>query len=433
MTIYALSTANGVSGLAVIRISGHLALTALKTLSRKSNFETHKMSHIKIYDPDDGMHIDTGLGVYFAKPKSFTGEDVAELHIHGGISTINLVLNALGKIDQLRLAEPGEFTKRAFVNDKMDLTAIEAMGDLINAHTEVQHKLALSQMSGSLNKLYLSWRKKLIEIIAYLEAGIDFADEDIPHDVLKNIMKKIDELISDINLHISEKNQGEIIKDGFRIAIIGEPNVGKSSLINLLAKRDVAIVSEEAGTTRDAIEVTLNISGYPVIFTDTAGIRKATNTIEKKGIDITHEKIADSHLVIELFDDKRKINQKKGRVSVLNKIDLINENEVTNLETLKISTKTNQGIDELINIISSHVVKDLSNISETIPTRTRYILGSQKIILSLSNAKNIDPIKQTELFVEELRLAVNEIGRLTGLVDVEEYLEVIFKDFCIGK
>ena len=243
------------------------------------------MSHIKIYDPDDGMHIDTGLGVYFAKPKSFTGEDVAELHIHGGISTINLVLSALGKIDQLRLAEPGEFTKRAFVNDKMDLTAIEAMGDLINAHTEVQHKLALSQMSGSLNKLYLSWRKKLIEIIAYLEAGIDFADEDIPDDVLKNIMKKIDELISDINLHISEKNQGEIIKDGFRIAIIGEPNVGKSSLINLLAKRDVAIVSEEAGTTRDAIEVTLNISGYPVIFTDTAGIREATNTIEKKGID----------------------------------------------------------------------------------------------------------------------------------------------------
>ena len=433
MTIYALSTANGVSGLAVIRISGHLALTALKTLSRKSNFETHKMCHIKIYDPDDGMHIDTGLGVYFAKPKSFTGEDVAELHIHGGISIINLVLNALGKIDQLRLAEPGEFTKRAFVNDKMDLTAIEAMGDLINAHTEVQHKLALSQMSGSLNKLYLSWRKKLIEIIAYLEAGIDFADEDIPDDVLKNIMKKIDELISDISLHISEKNQGEIIKDGFRIAIIGEPNVGKSSLINLLAKRDVAIVSEEAGTTRDAIEVTLNISGYPVIFTDTAGIREATNTIEKKGIDITHKKIADSHLVIELFDDIRKINQKKGRVSVLNKIDLINVNEVTNLETLKISTKTNHGIDELINTISSYIEKDLSNLSETIPTRTRYILGSQKIIQSLSSAKNIDPINQTELFVEELRLAVNEIGRLTGLVDVEEYLEVIFKDFCIGK
>jgi tRNA modification GTPase len=246
-------------------------------------------------------------------------------------------------------------------------------------------------------------------------------------------MKEIDELISDINLHISEKNQGEIIKDGFRIAIIGEPNVGKSSLINLLAKKDVAIVSEEAGTTRDAIEVTLNISGYPVIFTDTAGIREATNTIEKKGIDITHEKIADSHLVIELFDDKRKINQKKGRVSVLNKIDLINENEVTNLETLKISTKTNQGIDQLINTISSHIDKDLSNISETIPTRTRYILGSQKIIQSLSSAKNIDPINQTELFVEELRLAVNEIGRLTGLVDVEEYLEVIFKDFCIGK
>ena len=433
MTIYALSTANGVSGLAVIRISGHLALTALKTLSRKSNFQSHKMTHTKIYDPEDGSHIDTGLGVYFAKPKSFTGEDVVELHIHGGVSTVNLVLNALGKINQLRLAEPGEFTKRAFVNNKMDLTAIEAMGDLIHAHTEVQHKLALSQMSGSLNKLYLSWRKKLIEIIAYLEAGIDFADEDIPEDVLKNIMTKIDELISSIDLHISEKNQGEIIKDGFRIAIIGEPNVGKSSLINLLAKRDVAIVSEEAGTTRDAIEVTLNIAGYPVIFTDTAGIREATNTIEKKGIDITHEKIADSHLVIELFDDQSKIIHKKGRISVLNKIDLIDESEISNLETHKISIQTNQGIEDLINTISSHVQADVSNISETIPTRTRYILGSQKIIQSLKNSKNIDPLKQTELFVEELRLAVNEIGRLTGLVDVEEYLEVIFKDFCIGK
>jgi tRNA modification GTPase len=288
-------------------------------------------------------------------------------------------------------------------------------------------------MSGSLNKLYLSWRKKLIEIIAYLEAGIDFADEDIPEDVLNNIMTKIDELISSIDLHISEKNQGEIIKDGFRIAIIGEPNVGKSSLINLLAKRDVAIVSEEAGTTRDAIEVTLNIAGYPVIFTDTAGIREATNTIEKKGIDITHEKIANSHLVIELFDDQSKIIHKKGRISVLNKIDLIDESKISNLETHKISIQTNQGIEGLINTISSYVQADVSNISETIPTRTRYILGSQKIIQSLKNSKNIDPLKQTELFVEELRLAVNEIGRLTGLVDVEEYLEVIFKDFCIGK
>ena len=433
MTIYALSTANGISGLAVIRISGHLALTALKTLTRKSNFSSHLMSHSKIYDPLTGSHIDTCLTVYFAKPKSFTGEDVVELHIHGGQSTINMTLKALGKIDQLTLAQPGEFTKRAFLNNKMDLTAIEAVGDLLNAQTETQHNYALSQMEGSLNKLYMSWRKKLVEIIAYLEVGIDFVDEDIPADVLNNIIKKIDALMIEMNIHIAEKNQGEILKNGFRIAIIGEPNVGKSSLINLLAKRDVAIVSEEAGTTRDAIEVSLNISGFPVIFTDTAGIREATNSIEKLGIDITHKKISESNLVIELFDDIEKINIKKGRISILNKCDLLTENRLSNLETINISVHKNIGLDKLLNKISKHLENSFINISQTVPTRIRYVIGTEKIIACLKKSKNIDPKKNTELLVEELRSAIYEIGRLTGSVDVEEYLEVIFKDFCIGK
>ena len=287
MTIFALSTASGVAGLAVVRVSGHLALTALKTISRKSHFDPNVLTKSEFYDPESGNLIDKGLAVFFSKPKSFTGEDVVEFHVHGGHTTVQLLLKSLSNIDQLRLAQPGEFSKRAFVNNKMDLTAIEAMGDLINAQTEIQHNQALSQMNGSLNKLYLSWRKSLIELVAYLEADIDFADEDIPENVLNNINSKIEKLLDEMNEHLKQRNQGEILRDGYKVAIIGSPNVGKSSLINSLANRDVAIVSDREGTTRDAIEVRLNIAGFPVILTDTAGLRDTEDEIEKKGIEIT--------------------------------------------------------------------------------------------------------------------------------------------------
>ena len=433
MTIFALSSANGIAGLAVIRVSGHHALTALKTVSRKSHFEPNLMMRTSFYDPESGNHIDKGLAVYFAKPKSFTGEDVVEIHIHGGRATVELMLKALSSINQLRLAEPGEFSKRAFVNNKMDLTAIEAMGDLINAQTEAQHKQALSQMSGSLNKLYLSWRKDLVELVAYLEAEIDFSEEDIPEDILKNTNIKIDNLIEQMNHHLTERHQGEILRDGFKAAIIGAPNVGKSSLINKLAQRDVAIVSDEAGTTRDAIEVRLNISGYPVIFTDTAGLRETADSIEKKGIDVTRKKITESNLVIEIFDDPTRLEFKEARLVVLNKCDLNNKEQLKFKSAINISAQTGEGIDDLLKTISSKVTENFQYQSSTIPTKTRYILSVQKTVQSLLNAKNINLISQTELIVEELRLAINEIGRITGSVDVEEYLEVIFKDFCIGK
>ena len=433
MTIFALSSANGIAGLAVIRVSGHHALTALKTVSRKSHFEPNLMTRTSFYDPESGNHIDKGLAVYFAKPKSFTGEDVVEIHIHGGRATVELMLKALSSINQLRLAEPGEFSKRAFVNNKMDLTAIEAMGDLINAQTEAQHKQALSQMSGSLNKLYLSWRKDLVELVAYLEAEIDFSEEDIPEDILKNTNIKIDNLIEQMNHHLTERHQGEILRDGFKAAIIGAPNVGKSSLINKLAQRDVAIVSDEAGTTRDAIEVRLNISGYPVIFTDTAGLRETADSIEKKGIDVTRKKITESNLVIEIFDDPTRLEFKEARLVVLNKCDLNNKEQLKFKSAINISAQTGEGIDDLLKTISSKVTENFQYQSSTIPTKTRYILSVQKTVQSLLNAKNINLISQTELIVEELRLAINEIGRITGSVDVEEYLEVIFKDFCIGK
>ena len=433
MTIFALSTANGIAGLAVVRVSGHLALTALKTISRKSHFDPNVLTRTSFYDSENGNLIDRGLAVYFAKPKSFTGEDVVEFHIHGGRATVDLLLKTLSGINQLRLAEPGEFSKRAFINNKMDLTAIEAMGDLINAQTELQHNQALSQMDGSLNKLYLSWRKSLIELVAYLEADIDFAEEDIPDDVLKNINEKIEKLLVEMNEHINQRNQGEILRDGYRVAIVGTPNVGKSSLINLLANRDVAIVSDREGTTRDALEVRLNIAGFPVVFTDTAGLRQTSDEIEKKGIEITQKKIDEANLVIELFDDPNKLNFHEERLTILNKCDLHNKENKIYDRAINISVTTGDGIDHLIKQISDKVSNNFGSYSDTIPTKTRYILGVQNSIQSLLNAKTIDLKNNSELMVEELRLAIQEIGKITGHVDVEEYLEVIFKDFCIGK
>ena len=433
MTIFALSTANGIAGLAVVRVSGHLALTALKTISRKSHFDPNVLTRTSFYNSENGNLIDRGLAVYFAKPKSFTGEDVVEFHIHGGRATVDLLIKTLSGINQLRLAEPGEFSKRAFINNKMDLTAIEAMGDLINAQTELQHNQALSQMDGSLNKLYLSWRKSLIELVAYLEADIDFAEEDIPDDVLKNINEKIEKLLAEMNEHINQRNQGEILRDGYRVAIVGTPNVGKSSLINLLANRDVAIVSDREGTTRDALEVRLNIAGFPVVFTDTAGLRQTSDEIEKKGIEITQKKIDEANLVIELFDDPTKLNFHDERLTILNKCDLHNKENKTYDRVINISVTTGDGIDHLIKQISDKVSNNFGSYSDTIPTKTRYILGVQNSIQSLLNAKTIDLKNNSELMVEELRLAIQEIGKITGHVDVEEYLEVIFKDFCIGK
>ena len=433
MTIFALSTASGVAGLAVVRVSGHLALTALKTISRKSHFDPNVLTRTSFYDSKNGNLIDRGLAVYFAKPKSFTGEDVVEFHIHGGRATVDLLLKTLTGINQLRLAEPGEFSKRAFINNKMDLTAIEAMGDLINAQTELQHNQALSQMDGSLNKLYLSWRKSLIELVAYLEADIDFAEEDIPDDVLKNINEKIEKLLAEMNEHINQRNQGEILRDGYRVVIVGTPNVGKSSLINLLANRDVAIVSDREGTTRDALEVRLNIAGFPVVFTDTAGLRQTSDEIEKKGIEITQKKIDEANLVIELFDDPTKLNFHDERLTILNKCDLHNKDNQIYDGAINISVSKGDGIDHLIKQISDKVSDNFVSYSDTIPTKTRYILGVQNSIQSLLNAKTIDLKNNSELMVEELRLAIQEIGKITGHVDVEEYLEVIFKDFCIGK
>jgi tRNA modification GTPase len=433
MTIYAISTAPGTAGLAVIRMSGPRALEALNAIVRNKEFIHSKFTKCKFYHPVNHKHLDSGLAVYFKSPKSFTGEDVVELHIHGGYANTSIILSALASIKYLRIANQGEFTKRAFINNKIDLTGIEALGDLINSQTEQQHEQALFHMGGSLSKLYLNWRKKLIELTALIEVELDFADEDLPDNISNNLHNKIDLIIAEMESHLGESNKGEILRNGFKIAIIGEPNVGKSSLINLLAKRDVAIVSEIAGTTRDAIEVNLNIAGFPVVIVDTAGLRESNDKIENLGINIALTKIEESNAVIEVFTDPKKIVSKHNYIPVLNKIDLIDINKKDLGQAIPISVLNNSGIDLLINKIEQIIKNYFPSTSETIPTHVRYKLGVTKIIQSLNNAKDVNLLESPELVVEELRSGIHEIGRLTGTVDVEEYLEVIFKEFCIGK
>ena len=433
MTIYAISTAPGTAGLAVIRMSGPRALEALNAIVRNKEFIHSKFTKCKFYHPVNHKHLDSGLAVYFKSPKSFTGEDVVELHIHGGYANTSIILSALASIKYLRIANQGEFTKRAFINNKIDLTGIEALGDLINSQTEQQHEQALFHMGGSLSKLYLNWRKKLIELTALIEVELDFADEDLPDNISNNLHNKIDLIIAEMESHLGESNKGEILRNGFKIAIIGEPNVGKSSLINLLAKRDVAIVSEIAGTTRDAIEVNLNIAGFPVVIVDTAGLRESNDKIENLGINIALTKIEESNAVIEVFTDPKKIVSKHNYIQVLNKIDLIDINKKDLGQAIPISVLNNSGIDLLINKIEQIIKNYFPSTSETIPTHVRYKLGVTKIIQSLNNAKDVNLLESPELVVEELRSGIHEIGRLTGTVDVEEYLEVIFKEFCIGK
>ena len=422
MTIYAISTAPGTAGLAVIRMSGPRALEALNAIVRNKEFIHSKFTKCKFYHPVNHKHLDSGLAVYFKGPKSFTGEDVVELHIHGGYANTSIILSALASIKYLRIANQGEFTKRAFINNKIDLTGIEALGDLINSQTEQQHEQALFHMGGSLSKLYLNWRKKLIELTALIEVELDFADEDLPDNISNNLHNKIDLIIAEMESHLGESNKGEILRNGFKIAIIGEPNVGKSSLINLLAKRNVAIVSEIAGTTRDAIEVNLNIAGFPVVIVDTAGLRESNDKIENLGINIALTKIEESNAVIEVFTDPKKIVSKHNYIPVLNKIDLIDINKKDLGQAIPISVLNNSGIDLLINKIEQIIKNHFPSTSETIPTHVRYKLGVTKIIQSLNNAKDVNLLESPELVVEELRSGIYEIGRLTGTVDVEEYL-----------
>lgn len=443
-TIYALSTVLGKSGVAVIRISGKEALQVVRLMT---NLNPDKIKARYAYftdlkDLSKSHTLDKCLLLYFKAPNSFTGEDIVELQIHGSRAVIASVLNNLSRIPEFRMAEPGEFSKRAFYNQKMDLTEAEGLADLIDAETEAQQKYALRQMEGSLKNLYDDWRTQLVTIMAHLEAYIDFPDEEIPESVVNNLNNTVFKLREAINKHLSGDNIGERLREGFRVVIVGRPNAGKSSLLNAFAQRDVVIVSDIAGTTRDAVDIHLDLNGYPVIITDTAGIRETEEAIEKQGVEIAYRKINDADLLICLFDASQDTVQVFDNIAkiygdkmvyVANKADNLTPEQCSNIEKqniLLISAKHHQGIDVLLNKISKVIEDKFTSNSNLLITRARYREALSQALQSL-DLFNLD--KEIELSAEDIRLAAREIGKITGRIEIDEILDKIFGSFCIGK
>ena len=379
--------------------------------------------------------------LWFPKPNSFTGDDLAEFHVHGSNAIISYFLKVLSNQKNCRMAEPGEFTKMAFQNNKIDLLKAESIGDLIHSETELQRKQAVNIVNGQASKYYDELRSKLIKSLSFIEAKIDFAEDDLPENVLKEAHKQIKSIHSDINKIINDNNVGEKIRDGFRVSIVGETNVGKSSLLNLLSKRDAAIVSDEAGTTRDVIEIYLNLDGYPVILADTAGIREAKNDVEKKGISLALSKFKEADLNIVVVDNSnKKISDKirsminKDSIVLLNKSDVQDkENHKFDVDTVLASVKDNKNIDKLINLIKQKLDKKFSSSNSALITRERHRVKLNECLKEIDKFLKKDQNKELELAAEDLRMAIRHLGSIVGKVDVEEILGSIFKDFCIGK
>lgn len=437
-TIFALATPKGRAGVAVIRISGENSFNALQALCGVESLEPRKATIKTIKNPTTGDKLDKGLIIYFKAPASFTGEDVAELQIHGGRAVTMAVLEALTEISGLRQAEAGEFTRRAFENNKLDLTEVEGLADLINAETEEQRKQALRQMEGSLGKLYESWRKKLVKSLAYLEAEIDFPEDELPQEILQNIQTQIYSLINEISEHLNDKHRGERLRDGFHVAVIGLPNAGKSTLCNKLVKRDIAIVSKHEGTTRDIVEAYLDLGGYPVIIADTAGLRECSEEIESEGVKRAFARAENADLVIVLIDGTKNIENQvkkavgKNRMYVVNKIDLHQQDSDFTIEGKKpiyISAKADKGIGALLENLTTAITEKMSCSTPAL-TRTRHRTMLTECVDYLKNYKNENDI---ELAAENVRLASKSLGRITGKIEVEELLDVVFADFCIGK
>ena len=440
-TICALSSGAGRAGVAVIRVSGPAAGDAVRRIAGIAAPTPRHATLADLIDERDQSRIDQSVLLWFPGPASFTGEDVAEFHIHGGRATIDAVIDTLVAAPDLRLAEPGEFTRRAFENGKMDLTAAEGLADLIDAETDAQRRQALRQLDGALGSIYDGWRGTLVSLLAHLEAHIDFPDEDLPADLLTGIHDDIAALKSGIQSHLADNRRGERLRDGVRVAIIGAPNVGKSSLLNALAQRDVAIVSEHAGTTRDVIEVHLDLGGYPVILADTAGLRDAVDDVEREGVRRSIRRAEDSDLKIVMFDasagtpdEGSTLDQMDpGAIPVLNKVDLRKPDtapEFAGIEATMISALSGDGLAALLTRIEQRVVEIFDASGAPALTRHRHREALEDCVAALDRAH---AAAAPELVAEDLRLAARALGRITGRVDVEDILDVIFSEFCIGK
>ncbi len=429
-TIYALSSGRAAAGVALVRISGPAAHAALRALTG-SLPQLRRATLRTLRHPHSGLALDQALVLAFAAPHSATGEDMAELHIHGGVAVIEAVLAALAEVPGLQAAGPGDFTRRAFDHGKLDLAQVEGLADLIAAETEAQRRQALRQMEGALSLLYEGWRRQLIHALALVEADIDFADgeDDVPDGIGAQAGAIITALTSALQSHLADAGRGERLRDGYTVAITGPPNVGKSSLLNALAQRDVAIVSPIAGTTRDSIEVHLNLSGYPVTLIDTAGLRDTDDPIELEGVRRARAKAASADLVLQLVPAATPTvpPDQAGRLAIQTKIDLV----PAAANALGVSTLTGAGLPELLAELTRRAASAMAVGDAPALTRARHreALTTALDHLTSARSQNHDLV----LAAEELRLAARTLGRITGRVDVEDVLDVIFASFCIGK
>ncbi len=438
-TIFALASAAGRAGVAVFRVSGTQARQAIIKLCQPNDVPNPRRASLRaIHHPATHEKIDQGLILWFPAPHSFTGEDVVEIHAHGGRAVTSALTEALRDLPDFRLAEPGEFTRRAFENGKLDLTEAEAIADLVDAETEAQRRQALRQFEGALGKLYEDWRARLTHVLAYLEASIDFADEDLPKDVAEKQTDDIRKLIEEITRHLADGHRGERLREGFSIAILGPPNAGKSSLLNALARREAAIVSSIAGTTRDVIEVHLDLNGYPVILADTAGLRESADSIESEGVRRALQRAEQADLKLIVFDGavwpQRDTATESlvddDTVVVVNKADLLEARSPNPQSPIPVSTLTGQGLPELLQTLTRAIESRFADTGAPALTRARHRAALEESAQHLQRSLTAT---HPELRAEDVRLAMRSLGRITGRVDVEDLLDIIFRDFCIGK
>ena len=443
MTIYALSSGPGMSGIAVIRVSGIHTKKVLKNLTFSSLPRPKVASLRKFKNPQTKELIDEGILLWFPGPHSYTGEDMAEFHIHGSKAVIEAIHSSISNIDGCRLAEPGEFTKIAFQNGKINLLKAESISDLISSETEIQRQQAIKIMSGKSSEKFNSLRERLLKVLSNIEAKIDFPDEDLPNNILQNIHFETKSIKDEIRKILNDQKVGEKIREGFKIVIVGPTNAGKSSLLNYLSRRDVAIVSEIAGTTRDVIEAHLNLDGLPVVISDTAGIRNSKDEIEKKGIQLALNKAENADLNIIVIEPKNvdftdffKHLIPNKSILVINKIDLgieqIND-EIKKFNPIYISIKEDKNLDTLIKNIKENLKNKFVSSKDIYITRQRHRANLEKCIEHLNRFEEKKSIDDFDKGAEDLRLATRYLGTIVGKVDVEEILGSIFSDFCIGK
>ena len=432
-TIFALASAPGRAGVAVVRVSGPKAGAAVRALTKAPTPEPRTALLRRLHD-EEGVDLDEALVLWFAGPASFTGEDVAEFHIHGGRAIRESVLGVLSRVGGLRPAEAGEFTRRAVENGRIDLTRAEAIADLVDAETPAQARQALRQYDGALADLYEGWRTQLARALAHAEAAIDFAEDEVPDEILAASKAQVAQILKEIQGHMRDSRRGEVLREGLHLTVIGPPNAGKSSLINALARRDVAIVSDVPGTTRDVIEARLNLGGYPVIVADTAGLRQTGEAIEAEGVRRALARAESADLVLLLLDGSAEYplaglpKDTRADLLVWNKSDLAAPSP---RDGLKLSLKTGEGLNELLAALEGLATIKLEGASDAPAlTRPRHRHALEQAAADLSRALTAET---PELMAEDLRLALRAIGRITGRVDIEELLDIVFKDFCIGK